>query len=93
LSKADHLDCSFRLLLDALAAAGDWGEVFRQQGFGNASSARTRESVKRQLLLEGEQLETAMKCRFDQVAIAGSDLYVAEGGDLSLFILGSEADI
>lgn len=80
-------------ILQALQTITDWGEVFSQQGMRDVGSARVAESVRTQLLFDGEQFEDLLQTDFDEVAITGSDLYLAEGSDVTVLFLGGAESI
>ncbi len=79
-------------LLEMLAASGLWATVVNQQAFKDGRTTRVAERLKKQLVLDDTQLEFVLKSdqeSLHQIAITGSDLYITEGGDVTVLILGA----
>ncbi len=84
---------SAEALLQSLTAASSWQQYIMQQSMSISADIRAMEFLKKQLLLDGEQYEKLMQLRIQEIALSGSDLYVTEGGDITLLILGEASEL
>lgn len=81
---------SVRKLLEALSGASTWQDYLLHQVQRTSVDLRVVERLQRQLVLDGPQMEQLMNSDISEICVAGSDLYVSEGSDITVFMRGSE---
>lgn len=74
-------------LMESLNALNDWRSYVSVHGFQNASQQLGVARAKKQLLLDGNHLEIMMNSPIEELGIAGSDLSITEGSDITVLLL------
>ncbi|MFL5329322.1 MAG: hypothetical protein ACJ8C4_10440 [Gemmataceae bacterium] len=81
---------SIAKLVAALKVGDVWGDHLFTQMLGQASSQDTEARIKKQLGIAGIPPELIDVMGVEGVAITGSDLYLSDGSDITILVLGSQ---
>src|SRR5262245_32705616 len=67
-----------------------WGDQLFTQMLGKANSQDTERRLKKQLGIAGIPPEIIDAMGVEGIAVTGSDLYLADGSDVTLLVLGKQ---
>lgn len=84
---------SARKLLEALSAGSSWQDYLINQIGKQSIEQNVVEQIQKQLLIDAERLELLTSEHIDEICLAGSDLYLADGSDVSLMVASSKSII